>query len=301
MPNMNNLSTGPFNIGRSNWTLPFRVWKKGQPHPYPNSLHATIKRPHGCVSGITFNQVSSMFGEWLKNGLHSIEPKVLTIDQAFGKDRFSAQIDLALLRYPGSVMMNKEEANPFKAPLRMACVNWFLFIYSAFDTGHFRPEKTEFKDFGDIPEITTKTIWWENIEQGASYSKRDLLCTFDWADTFLLFALYEVAKEAGRQDDYKKVAGQFRMASDARLSSLDDVYDASHILGLTGVFEYEKIFVSISDIKPFMPDLMRWSGQGKISLTEALDQLRNKYRKERFEAFAIIKAACEAAGTEDRT
>jgi len=287
------MAAGQLNIGRSNWTLPFSIWKQGQSHPYPNSLHATIKRPQGSVSGISFTQVSSMFDEWLDHGLKGIEPKVVTLDQKYGKYRFSAEMNLELLKYPGREMYNKEGANPFKTDLRMLCVNWFLHIYSALDTGLIKPEKTEIRTFSDIPYITTATIWRDKPKGSSVLFSGDLICAFDWADTFLLYALYEVSREEGRLDDYKKVAGQLRMASQARISSLDSVYDASHILGLNEYLEYENILISMKDIRMFMPDLIKWSEEGKISLTEALGQFRNKYRRERIEVFAKIRSACE--------
>jgi len=289
------MATRTLNINKTNWTLPFRVWKKGQPHPYPGHLHTSIKRWGESIRGISFAQINSIYHRWHENGLTDIPEKPITLDAGIGKSMFSAEIDPKWLRTPEIVLKAIDEGNPFKGRVRMAWTNWFLMIYAEFAAGSLVPEKVEGKGFSSIPAISTGTVIWGRSEEEISFRHRHIICAFDWANVFLLNALYEIAREEDRLDNYRNVAGQLRAAADARIKTIDGVFDAASILGIEETMGYKNILLFTREIGKYAPQLIKWSEEGRISLVDALRRFYNKHKKEKEQIFAEIKAQCETA------
>lgn len=292
------MANGTSKIIMTTWPLPSRVWKKGQKHPYPNRQHVTMIKHGGLVSGISFRQISELYGEWREKGLKRIEPRLLTMDAKCGTHNYSAELNLSDLHIPGKEMMEKKGVNPFNTSFVMSRVVWFIHIFGALKTGILKPDKPTQDTLIDIQKISSGTVVTEPVPEG-SFRMGKFICQFDWVDVFNLIALYKVAKETGRLEEYKNVEGQLRAASELSIAFLDSVYEADHILGVDVSLGHKPINAVVKEVKPFMPDLLKWANEGKISLEDALSQLGSKYPKPRLETFAKIKAACESPSTEN--
>jgi hypothetical protein len=277
------------------WTLPSRVRREGQPHPYPGHLKVPFTRPEVFRNFATDESLTAIRNKWGTEGLgiEETRAKPVSLDVAFGRYTYSTEVDLALCNTALQAPDQSGRNLYFRSP--HGDVNECIFLDTALVTGAITAEKIFNDDPSTPARLSSKFLIFNCPADGSPpYS-----IPFDWVNILYVHSLYEIARYSGKLFHYKGTYGQIVMAHDAGLVKLRHLHEAIVLLGLEKEMDHEPLDVSLKRIDKYIPDILKWAHANKISFYDAMKSFEYKTTPECREIFEKIKAACELSAAEN--